>query len=43
MILRATTQELGQTREAVLDAVVQRVDISQKQAAEAYAVAEQNE
>jgi hypothetical protein len=43
VILRATTQELGETREAVLDAVLQRVDISQKQAAEAYTVAEQNE
>jgi hypothetical protein len=43
VILRATTQELGQTQEAVLDAVVQRVDISQKHAAEAYTVAEQNE
>jgi hypothetical protein len=43
VILRAITQELGETREAVLEAVVQRVDISQKQAAEAYTVAEQNE
>src|SRR5438128_10853898 len=42
-ILRATTQELGQTRQAVLDAVVQRVDLSQKQAAEAVTVAEQHE
>jgi hypothetical protein len=43
VILRAITQELGETREAVLEAVVQRVDISQKQAAEAYIVAEQTE
>jgi Domain of unknown function (DUF932) len=43
VILRATTQELGQTRDAVLDAVLQRVDLSQRQADEAYSVAEQNE
>jgi hypothetical protein len=43
MILRSTTQELGPTREAVLDAVVQRHDLSQKHAAEAYTLAEQYE
>jgi hypothetical protein len=42
-ILRATTQELGPTREAVLEAVVQRLDVSQKHAAEAYTLAEQYE
>jgi hypothetical protein len=42
-ILRSTTQELGPTREAVLDAVVQRHDLSQKHAAEAYTLAEQYE
>jgi hypothetical protein len=40
VLLRATSQELGPTREAVLDAVVQRLDLSQKQAAEAYGLAE---
>jgi hypothetical protein len=39
VILRATTQELGPTREAVLEAVVQRLDVSQKQAGEAYMLA----
>ena len=43
VVLRATRQELGADREAVLDAVVQRLDLSQKQAAEAYALAEQYE
>jgi hypothetical protein len=43
VILRSTTQELGPTREAVLDAVVQRHDLSQKHAAEAYILAEQYE
>jgi Domain of unknown function (DUF932) len=43
VILRSTTQELGPTREAVLDAVVQRHDLSQKHAAEAYTLAEQYE
>ena len=43
LILRSITQELGPTRETVLDAVVQRLDLSQKQAAEAYTLAEQNE
>ena len=43
VILRAVTQELGPTREAVLDAVMQRLDLSQKHAAEAYTLAEQFE
>ena len=43
LLLRSTTQELGPTRDAVLDAVVQRLDVSQKQAAEAYSLAEQYE
>ena len=43
VILRAVTQELGPTREAVLDAAVQRLDLSQKHAAEAYTLAEQFE
>ena len=43
VLLRATTQELGPTRDAVLEAVVQRLDLSQKQAAEAYTLAETHE
>ena len=43
MLLRATSQELGATRDAVLETVVQRLDLSQKQAAEAYTLAEQHE
>jgi hypothetical protein len=42
-ILRSSTQELGPTREAVIEAVVQRYDVSQKHAAEAYTLAEQYE
>ena len=41
VILRATTQELGSTREGVLEAVVQRLDLSQKHAAEAYTLAKE--
>ena len=33
LLLRATTQELGPTRDAVLETAVQRLDVSQKQAA----------
>ncbi len=43
VVLRATAQELGPTRDAVLEAVVQRLDLSQKQAAEAYTLAETHE
>lgn len=43
VILRATTQELGPTREAVLDAVGTRLDLSRKQAVDAYGLAEQFE
>ena len=43
VILRATTRELGPTREAVLEAAAQRLDLPHKQAAEAYAIAEQHE
>src|SRR6187431_2109919 len=35
-LLRATAQELGPTRDAVLETAVQRLDLSQKQAGEAY-------
>jgi len=40
VLLRATSQELGPTRDAVVDAVVGRLELSQKQAAEAYSLAE---
>src|SRR5256714_9800999 len=43
LVLRATTQELGTTRDAVLETVVRRLDLSHKQSAEAYTVAEQHE
>jgi hypothetical protein len=43
VLLRATTQELGPTRDAVVDAVALRLDLSQKQAVEAYTLAEQYE
>jgi hypothetical protein len=42
-LLRATAQELGPTRDAVLDTAVERLDLSQKQAGEAYTLAEQFE
>src|SRR5262252_546754 len=43
VLLRATREELGPTREAVLEAVTTRLDVSQKQAADAYGLAEQFE
>ena len=43
LLLRATTQELGPTRDAVVEAVVGRLDVSQKQALDAYMLAEQHE
>src|SRR3712207_7588951 len=43
LLLRANTQELGPTRDAVLETVVRRLDVSHKQAAEAYRFAEQYE
>jgi hypothetical protein len=43
VLQRATTQELGPTREAVIDTVTQRADLSIKQATEAYTVAEAHE
>jgi hypothetical protein len=42
-LLRATSQELGATREKVIDSVVQRLDLSRKHAVDAYAMAEQHE
>src|SRR3954471_92383 len=41
LLQRSITLELGPTRDAVLDTVVQRLDLSGKQAAEAYTLAEQ--
>ena len=43
VLLRATSQELGSTREAVLTTVMQRLDLSQRYAAEAYDLAEKHE
>jgi hypothetical protein len=43
LLLRATSQELGDTRDAVIDVAVQRLDLSQKQATEAYTLAEEHE
>jgi len=43
ILLRATTQELGPSREKVLETAMQRLDLSQKQASEAYGLAEQHE
>jgi hypothetical protein len=43
LLLRATTQEIGPTRDAVLETAVRRTDVSQKQAAEAYMLAEEHE
>jgi hypothetical protein len=40
MLLRASSRELGATRDAVLETVVQRLDLSRKQASEAYTLAE---
>jgi Domain of unknown function (DUF932) len=42
-LLRASAQELGPTRDAVLETAVQRLEVSQKQADEAYTLAEQHE
>jgi hypothetical protein len=43
MIHRATTHELGASREEVLDAVTTRLELSRRQAAEAFGLAEQFE
>ena len=40
VLLRAQSQELGPTREAVIDTAVQRLELSQKHAGEAYTFAE---
>jgi hypothetical protein len=43
LLLRSISQELGGTRDAVMETAVSRLDISQKQAAEAYTLAEEHE
>ncbi|MEQ1907560.1 MAG: hypothetical protein ABMA15_01995 [Vicinamibacterales bacterium] len=43
ILLRATSQELGATREEVIDGAVQRLDLSRKHAVDAYVLAEQHE
>ena len=43
VLLRASSQELGPTRDAVIEAVMQRLELSTKQAAEAYSLAEVHE
>jgi len=43
ILLRATSQELGASREKVVDAVVQRLDLPRKPALDAYTLAEQHE
>ena len=43
LIRRSMARELGPTRDAVIEAVLPRLDLSQKQAAEAYTMAEQFE
>src|SRR5512145_3154987 len=43
ILLRATSQELGPTREKVIEAVVQRLDLPRKHALDAYTMAEQHE
>jgi hypothetical protein len=43
MLLRATSQEIASTRDGVLEAVTQRLDLPQKQATAAYGLAEQYE
>ena len=42
-LLRATTQEIGTTREEVVDTAMQRLDLSRKHAIDAYGLAEQHE
>jgi len=43
LLLRASSQELGATREAVIEAAVRRLELSQKSAHQAYGLAEQYE
>ena len=43
VILRAATQELGPTREQVIETATQRLELSRKHASDAYVLAEQHE
>ena len=43
ILLRATSQELGETREKVIEGVTQRLDLPRKHALDAYTMAEQHE
>jgi hypothetical protein len=43
MLLRASAKEIGSTRDEVIETVTTRLDLPQKAAAEAYALAEQHE
>jgi len=43
ILLRATSQEIGATREEVIDGAVQRLELSRKQAGDAYTLAEHHE
>ena len=43
ILLRATSQELGETREKVIEGVMQRLDLPRKHALDAYTMAEQHE
>ena len=43
VLQRAIAHEIGPSKDAVIDAVVQRLEVSQKQAAEAYTIAEAHE
>jgi hypothetical protein len=43
MLLRASAQEIGPTRDDVIEVVTSRLDLPQKHAAEAYGLAEQHE
>ena len=43
MVNRATTTELGKTREEVVETAVRKLELSSKSASQAYDLAEQNE
>ncbi len=43
ILLRATSQEIGTTREQVIETAIQRLELSRKQASDAYGLAEQHE
>ena len=43
LLLRATSQVLGETRDVVIDTAVRRLAVSQKQAVEAFTLAEEHE